>query len=660
MAYNPWMTSNDIIEAVKRKIAFPVSQNTFSEEDILRFANEEMFISQVPSVLQYHEEYFVYRVQTPLVSNISRYSIPDRAIGMRLRDLMWTDSAGNFFEMTRINADDKAFFQRNIGANQAIHKFYVENNDVVLTPSVVGDPTGFLNFFIFMRPNQLVKNDRSRTIQSFTQDITVNQAFDYQFQASDVNTVNNTISINSYQFTSAAVNTSTDTFTIASHGYSNGMEVALLGNDLPAPLVANTKYYIVASTLNTFKLATIINGSPVDLTASGSGAMTIGRVFNYSEKQKVYFFSSNTLPAGLNATSAFYVIPVSLIEFKVSADPNGEEVDITSVGIGNHIMSSNGVVITPATQTPQSVSYAFDVLPRFLTTEVSANIQSAITAAAIDGVSASIKLDNVFVTFQDATDTVTYNSHGLLAGDTVVFNTITTTTGISSNTQYYVLNPTTNTFQLSLTAGGPAVVLTNNGSGTMSGAIVVCLFDDITTSFVALNETAISVSSQLGFTFGTELSSLYSVGSKIDFLQTKPGHKTYVFDVRIKAITNPSVGVYSLKVNRSDLLVPLSTGYNFPELIANIQTGDYVCLAGESIIPQLPPDLHNMLAEKTAARILASLGDQAGLAMANDKIKEMEYRQGTLLNDRVDGAPQKITSRHSLLRYGKMGVRKRM
>lgn len=425
MAYNPWMTSNDLIEAVKRKIAFPVSQNTFSEEDILRFANEEMFISQVPSVLQYHEEYFVYRVQTPLVSNISRYSIPDRAIGMRLRDLMWTDSAGNFFEMTRINSDDKAFFQRNIGANQAIHKFYIENNDVVLTPSVIGDPTGFLNFFIFMRPNQLVKNERARTIQGFTQDITI-----------------------------------------------------------------------------------------VDNSA---------------------------------------------------------------------LVAGDKITITLATQTPNPIATDITIVIGGTAAATATNVASAITAAAIDGVSASA-----------------------------------------------------------------------------SGTVVTCTFDDITTSFVALNETAISVSSQLGFKFGTELSSLYSVGSKIDFLQTKPGHKTYVFDVRVKAVTNPSVGVYVLKVNRSDLLVPLSTGYNFPQLVAGIQVGDYVCLAGESIIPQLPPDLHNMLAEKTAARILASLGDQAGLAMANDKIKEMEYRQGTLLNDRVDGAPQKITSRHSLLRYGKMGVRKRM
>jgi hypothetical protein len=38
----------------------------------------------------------------------------------------------------------------------------------------------------------------------------------------------------------------------------------------------------------------------------------------------------------------------------------------------------------------------------------------------------------------------------------------------------------------------------------------------------------------------------------------------------------------------------------------------------------------------------------------------MENRQGNLLDQRSEGTPQKITARNSLLRYGKMGVRRRM
>jgi hypothetical protein len=91
----------------------------------------------------------------------------------------------------------------------------------------------------------------------------------------------------------------------------------------------------------------------------------------------------------------------------------------------------------------------------------------------------------------------------------------------------------------------------------------------------------------------------------------------------------------------------------------NIQIGDYACVANECIIPQIPPDLHNTLAERTAARILAAIGDTEGLQASNAKLQEIETRQGTILDDRVEGSPQKITARHSLLRYGKMGTRKR-
>jgi len=81
------------------------------------------------------------------------------------------------------------------------------------------------------------------------------------------------------------------------------------------------------------------------------------------------------------------------------------------------------------------------------------------------------QLNSVSVTFQDSTDTVTYNSHGLLDGDIVVFTAITTTTGILINTPYYVINPTTNTFQVASTSGGSALPLTNDGTGTMQSAI---------------------------------------------------------------------------------------------------------------------------------------------------------------------------------------------
>ena len=148
----PYMTSDDLIASIKRRISFPLSQNTFQYSDMLSFLNEEMQISAVPSVKQEHEEYFVYRQSVDLVYGVSRYEIPNRSIGMTLRDVKFADSSGNFYDMTRIAPEDKAFFQQSNGSNQTISKYYIEGNEIVLTPSVQTGVSGKLIFWIFLRP----------------------------------------------------------------------------------------------------------------------------------------------------------------------------------------------------------------------------------------------------------------------------------------------------------------------------------------------------------------------------------------------------------------------------------------------------------------------------------------------------------------------------
>jgi hypothetical protein len=70
-------------------------------------------------------------------------------------------------------------------------------------------------------------------------------------------------------------------------------------------------------------------------------------------------------------------------------------------------------------------------------------------------------------TFTDTGDLVTDNDHGLVDGQSLIFLTVVTTTGLTPlTTRYYVISATTNTFQVALTPGGSAVVLTTNGSGT--------------------------------------------------------------------------------------------------------------------------------------------------------------------------------------------------
>jgi hypothetical protein len=69
-------------------------------------------------------------------------------------------------------------------------------------------------------------------------------------------------------------------------------------------------------------------------------------------------------------------------------------------------------------------------------------------------------------TFKASTNTVTFANHGFANGDQISFSFITNTTGIQINTPYYIINKTDNTFQLSLTSGGSAIDLLENGIGS--------------------------------------------------------------------------------------------------------------------------------------------------------------------------------------------------
>jgi len=80
---------------------------------------------------------------------------------------------------------------------------------------------------------------------------------------------------------------------------------------------------------------------------------------------------------------------------------------------------------------------------------------------------ANLNNTNGNVSFIDTGDLVLRSNHGYANTYTVSFANITTTTGITIDTQYYVINANTNYFQLSNTVGGSAVTLTNDGTGAI-------------------------------------------------------------------------------------------------------------------------------------------------------------------------------------------------
>jgi hypothetical protein len=400
VSLKPYYTSTDIIEDVKRTISVPLNQNTFSEDDILKMTNKELFLTQVPSILQYHDEYLVYTEDVDLIFAKNKYPIPSRAIGMKLRDVFFKDNNGNVYEMSKISPDDKSYFQRFAGAKNSPFHFYLEGNNVVITPVTEGMGLGKLQFVYYMRPNSLVTNDRAAICTAFLKQVTVDNS--------------TLVSGDTLQINDLLITTGTD-FTIGATSQ--------------------------ASAVN---LSAFINTSE-DYTATVSGSIVTVRYELLSTT-----FTSNSL----------------------------------------------GMVV----QTSQVIE--FDQVP-----------------------------------------------------------------------------------------------------------------SNITNS------------------------------SLVDFLQTTAGHVLYDHDVKL--------GKNAVSLN--------TITFNSGVIPADFVVGDYICTAHECIIPQIPDDLHPLLIERTCARILESMGDTEGLKNVNTKISELEARQATIIDNRVEGAPSKILNRHSLLRYGKSrGIRGRL
>lgn len=166
------LTTNTLIDSIKRKAMLPSTQNTFRTVDFLAFANDEMDIGVVPSILSLHEEYYVYSEEIPLEADKSRYPIPYRAIGGKLRDLFYQDTNGNLKELSRIQPEDKAIYQLQ-STNTGFIFFYIEGNDIILTPQVSSTPTGSLVASYYLRPNDLVEESRAAVITSISSSLGV-------------------------------------------------------------------------------------------------------------------------------------------------------------------------------------------------------------------------------------------------------------------------------------------------------------------------------------------------------------------------------------------------------------------------------------------------------------------------------------------------------
>lgn len=157
-------TATVLINGIKRRAAIPENQATFEPEDFLAFADEELLLGVAPAIMSLHEDYFLFEIEVDLISGKNEYEIPSRALGNKLRDVQYKPNDNTFIEMTRIGIGDR-FAAFNDGMLTDIRQFYVKNNKVVISNTLSSNNAGSMVFVFYIKPSQLVLEDRVGVIQ---------------------------------------------------------------------------------------------------------------------------------------------------------------------------------------------------------------------------------------------------------------------------------------------------------------------------------------------------------------------------------------------------------------------------------------------------------------------------------------------------------------
>lgn len=220
-------TSSEIIDSVKRRAMLPEESATFLTADFLEILNEEFQLGILPIILDKHEEYYVYTVDSAVVSGQKSYTIPHRAIGGKVRNVQLKDSNNNVYPLTRINPEEAADYVYDASA------FYFKNDQVVF----ISQPTtNYVSFDILLRPNELVATSRGGVISAintttgvvtltsipshFGGSLAVGTAEYYDFVSK-----NSPFKIMSYDISASAVNTTSKTITFSPSDLPSALSV---------------------------------------------------------------------------------------------------------------------------------------------------------------------------------------------------------------------------------------------------------------------------------------------------------------------------------------------------------------------------------------------------------------------------------------------------
>jgi hypothetical protein len=251
-----------------------------------------------------------------------------------------------------------------------------------------------------------------------------------------------------------AVDTGTDTLNATSHGYANGDRLKFVNwvsgsidqSGLPGGISAGVWYYVVNAAANTFQISATEGGSAVDITSTATGELVAWKdVYLTNDKERISQEVSYSMVGDVDLARRLALIALNLnrneIGMQIRCKLGTANACPYDLLFGDYIRLIN----------------AHKNFWEFLSTSY-----DTASLSATDGVFFS-------------------TSHGYTDGEAIVFDN-NDGTGYEENRPYYIINASTNYFQVADYRGGPAVLNTSTGDPDF-GEIQGKLFRVINTQF---------------------------------------------------------------------------------------------------------------------------------------------------------------------------------
>ena len=136
------------LNQVKLKASLPTGR--FTDQEILDIAYDILLTDAQPFLISLRSEYYTKKTSTTIVSGTATYPINTRALGLSLREVKFTDSAGQVSNLIQLSPEDI-----NESTSGKPYAFYLEGVNLILFPTP--DQSATLVQTYFQRVNRPVE-----------------------------------------------------------------------------------------------------------------------------------------------------------------------------------------------------------------------------------------------------------------------------------------------------------------------------------------------------------------------------------------------------------------------------------------------------------------------------------------------------------------------